>query len=238
MTQAISLVSIEQTFDGRLLTDASDDGLSACPICGKRMKEEQVFPHLDIHNDTCSKSPEPDFPIRPRSHYFPDGDESKLLKPMDRLPQINYSLLKDNALRKKLSELGIPNTGPRALIMRRHTEWINLVNANCDSRSPRTKRDLLRDLEIWDRAQGRQISSGTSSSSATLMHKDFDGAAWATSHDSEFKRLIAEARRKAQTKQSPNDGNPRTMVSEVPSDPHKASTHSLNSGNLDPNISS
>lgn len=27
-----------------------DDGLSACPICNARMKEEAVFPHLDIHN--------------------------------------------------------------------------------------------------------------------------------------------------------------------------------------------
>lgn len=32
-------------------TMAVDDGLSACPICNLRMKEEEVFPHLDIHND-------------------------------------------------------------------------------------------------------------------------------------------------------------------------------------------
>lgn len=29
----------------------TEDGLIACPICGKRMKEEQVFPHLDVHNE-------------------------------------------------------------------------------------------------------------------------------------------------------------------------------------------
>jgi len=28
-----------------------DDGLTACPICNKRMKEEEVFPHLDVHNE-------------------------------------------------------------------------------------------------------------------------------------------------------------------------------------------
>jgi len=28
-----------------------DDGLTACPICNKRMKEEQVFPHLDVHSE-------------------------------------------------------------------------------------------------------------------------------------------------------------------------------------------
>lgn len=28
-----------------------DDGLTACPICNQRMKEEEVFPHLDVHNE-------------------------------------------------------------------------------------------------------------------------------------------------------------------------------------------
>ena len=117
-------------------------------------------------------------------------------QPMDRLPQINYSLLKDNALRKKLSELGIPSNGTRALLMRRHTEWVNLVNANCDSNSPRSKRDLLRELDLWDKTQGRQLSAGNPTSTTTVMHKDFDGAAWAQNHNDNFKKLIAEARRK------------------------------------------
>ena len=28
-----------------------DDGLISCPICAKRMKEEDVFAHLDVHNE-------------------------------------------------------------------------------------------------------------------------------------------------------------------------------------------
>lgn len=119
-------------------------------------------------------------------------------KAMERLPQLNYSLLKDNALRKKISELGLPNNGPRALLIRRHTEWINLVNANCDSRRPRTKRELLHELDIWDKTQGRQVCniSNGGGGSSSVMDKDFDGAAWATSHDSDFQDLIARARRK------------------------------------------
>ena len=31
--------------------ETQDDGLSACPICNKRMKVEDVFRHLDVHND-------------------------------------------------------------------------------------------------------------------------------------------------------------------------------------------
>ena len=121
---------------------------------------------------------------------------------MERLPQLSYSLLKDNALRKKLSDLGIPNGGPRALLIRRHREWINLVNANCDSRRPRTKRELLHELDVWDKTQGRQIlnSSSGGESSSSVMNKDFDGAAWAASHDNEFQSLIARARGKAKAK--------------------------------------
>ncbi len=40
-----------------LLILDTEDGLSACPICSARMKEEAVFAHLDIHNgsDDISK---------------------------------------------------------------------------------------------------------------------------------------------------------------------------------------
>lgn len=121
---------------------------------------------------------------------------------MERLPQLNYSLLKELALRKKLSELGIPNIGPRALMIRRHTEWVNLVNANCDSLRPQTKKELLHELDAWDRTQGRQIvnDSGSAGSASSVMNKDFDGAAWATNHENDFQALIARARNKAKPK--------------------------------------
>lgn len=120
-----------------------------------------------------------------------------LNKAPERLPIINYSLLKDNVLRKKLKDLGIPNTGPRPLLQRRHTEWMNLWNANCDSKTPKSKRELLRELDIWERTQGGQAQlSGDVTD--TVMRKDFDAAAWSTSHDDDFKRLIANARKKSE----------------------------------------
>lgn len=116
---------------------------------------------------------------------------------MERLPQLSYGLLKDQALRKKLSDLGIPNGGPKALLIKRHTEWVNLVNANCDSSRPRTKRELLSELDTWERSQGRNIMNGLGGNeTSSVMRKDFDGAAWATSHGNDFQQLIAKARRK------------------------------------------
>lgn len=73
-----------------------------------------------------------------------------------------------------------------------------MVNANRDSSRPRTKREMLQELEIWDRTQGRQISRvpGESPSANSIMSKDFDGTAWALCHNNDFQQLISTARRK------------------------------------------
>ncbi|KAL8755784.1 MAG: hypothetical protein Q9184_004693 [Pyrenodesmia sp. 2 TL-2023] len=177
---------------------STEDGLAACPICGRKMKEEAVFLHLDTHN-------EPDAikainPTRLRLRRSPSieivGRSRAQRKALERLPQLNYSLMKDTALRKKLSDLGIPSTGPRALLMRRHAEWVNIVNANADSLKPKTKREMLRELDVWDRSTGRSIgTSGTDLSTAgSIMSRDFDGTAWSANHKSDFDDLISKAR--------------------------------------------
>lgn len=127
---------------------------------------------------------------------------------MERLPQLSYGLLKDQALRKKLSDLGIPSHGPKLLLIKRHTEWVNLVNANCDSSRPRSKRELLNELDTWERSQGRNIMNGLGGNeTSSVMRKDFDGAAWATSHGNDFQQLIARARQKPPAKKEDSKTN-------------------------------
>ncbi|KAL3444942.1 hypothetical protein BJX65DRAFT_164191 [Aspergillus insuetus] len=174
-----------------------DDGLVPCPICQRRMKNEAVFRHLDSCTGNQSGSTEPrpaafgSLSTVPRKS-FQDATQ----KPPERLPVINYSLLKETVLRKKLKDLGIPNWGPRALMQRRHTEWMNLWNANCDSKAPKPKSQLLRELEVWERTQGGSSSTPTDTTS-TVMRKDFDSAGWSASYDTDFKQLIANARKKS-----------------------------------------
>lgn len=171
-------------------------GLAACPICCREMREEAVFLHLDTHTEP-KEAREPQ-PLRRRRSPSLEvlGRANPIPRPPERLPQLNYSLMKDNALRKKLSDMGIPSTGPRALLIRRHAEWVNIVNANADSSKPKTKREMLRELEMWDRSTGRSIVNGGTESSMTgsVMNKDFDGAAWSTNYKSDFEDLIVKAR--------------------------------------------
>jgi E3 ubiquitin-protein ligase RAD18 len=109
--------------------------------------------------------------------------------------------MNEATLRKKMAAQGIANWGPKQSLIRRHTEWLNLWNANCDAIKPRTKRDLLQELELWEKSQGGNASQAQSlSKGATLMAKDFDGTAWATDHESDFQQLIARARQKPDTR--------------------------------------
>ncbi|KAH0547722.1 hypothetical protein FGG08_000212 [Glutinoglossum americanum] len=189
----------------------SDDGLVPCPICSKRMKEESVFLHLDRCGQD-QKRRESVTPSRPttRSSVLADVTPQTRLpqhvgRALEHLPKLNYSILKENALRKKLSELGLIAGGPRSLLEKRHTEWVHLWNANCDSARPKLKKELLQDLDAWERSQGGSKASfnGLSNSGNDVMKKDFDGAGWAKSHDVEFQRLIANARKKKSSNQPP-----------------------------------
>ncbi|KAJ5990371.1 hypothetical protein N7522_010578 [Penicillium canescens] len=173
-----------------------EDGMVACPICSQKMKEEAVFTHLNVHTEEEAQPPKP-APFG--SLMAPPQKDLTLGKPPDRIPAINYSILKDNSLRKKLRDLGIPEWGPKPLLQRRHTEWMNLWNANCDSKNPKSKRVLLSELDIWERTQGGHAATPSPFlSSSNVMRKDFNANEWSTNHDDDFKRLIANARKKSE----------------------------------------
>jgi len=113
--------------------------------------------------------------------------------PPTRLPGLNYAMLNQKALVKKLQELGIPTWGKKDLLIRRHTEWMHLWNSNCDALENRkSKRDLLKELDVWERTQGGSANEKESK----FMRKDFDGQAHASAHKSQFDDLIANARKK------------------------------------------
>ena len=173
------------------------DGLVMCPMgCGKRMKIDAVDGHIDRCEDE-KKNKQLGRP-KSRAHLgdFPPPSNAAVRnpKPADRLPELSYSLLNETKLAKKLKELGIPSTGSKQLMIKRHREWVNLWNANCDSSNPRSKRDLLRELDAWERTQGGRapLVNGLAS---TIMTKEFDAAGWSNSNRSDFDRLIADAKR-------------------------------------------
>jgi E3 ubiquitin-protein ligase RAD18 len=173
------------------------------------MKEWQVFTHLE----SC---PGPSPKKKPAERTAPLGLS---LQPrqhntnLERLPALNYSMLKDNALRKRMAELGISSQGSRSLLERRHKEYITIWNANCDAARPKSRYELLRQLDAWERSQGGRapIVGRAVQNAAVIKDKDFDGSAWATQHNDSFKDLIASARKTSQAaRQKAKDDDPDT----------------------------
>lgn len=173
-----------------------EDGLVPCPVCKKRMKEEAVFPHLD----QCDGADES--PLDQKEQAAKRKQSSSVAytvpspsKARKRLGALNYSLLTEAALRKKLAEIGIPSHGSKPLMQRRHMEWMSLWNASADSSNPMSKRELLRELDIWERTQGRQIANAQGPSG--VMAKEFDAEGWTRTNKDDFADLIKKAKQKA-----------------------------------------
>ncbi|KAL9036225.1 MAG: hypothetical protein Q9214_006228 [Letrouitia sp. 1 TL-2023] len=213
-TRKDSPVEVQHSDQNSQLEDDTSSqlgGLAACPICYQRMREEDVFNHLDTH-----KSEDQSSRFQPPGHDSPSLPLSAKVLPVskqpDRLPQINYSLMKDNALRKKLSELRIPNEGSRAALTQRHAEWVNIFNANADSARPRSRKEMLRELDTWERTQGRHTASGSadSTNSNFIMSKEFNSSAWASSHSKDFQDLISKAQRNKKASNSKESTNAQT----------------------------
>lgn len=193
------------------LTQQTDDGLVACPICSWRMKFEKVDRHLDTD---CPGEPRPQPVSKPKNLGFPNTRPAAdtTTKPQERLSPLNYSMMKETALRKRLSEMGISSWGSRQLLEKRHREWVMIWNANCDSARPKSKSELLRDLDTWERTQGGSAPPNSHSANlgAQIKDKEFDGLGWASKHSDSFKDLIANARQSRQkaggtTRESPHE---------------------------------
>ncbi|SMY27790.1 unnamed protein product [Zymoseptoria tritici ST99CH_1A5] len=194
-TEAIEIEDSEDGEEDYRPETPPDDGLVACPLeCGKRMKAEEVFVHLDKCEDEKKQRSKKASQPSVKAFGATRPPSSQDTRPQDRINELNYSMLKETALTKKLKDAGIPSWGARQGMISRHREWVNIWNANCDSTRPRTKRELLHDLDVWERTQGGKAPTAQGLSSS-IMRKDFDGDAYSKRHHDEFSRLIADAKR-------------------------------------------
>ncbi|KAK9456769.1 hypothetical protein V1511DRAFT_477320 [Dipodascopsis uninucleata] len=166
-------------------TDQTSD-LVACPVCQKKMTEEQVMTHID----SClsgqeliksKRSAQPTLYGVVTVQSPPSKSQTR-----QRIPKIQYSLLNDSRLRNKLTELGIPSHGSKMDMQRRHTEWVTMWNANVDSANPKSKSQLLRELNEWERSITRPLNQKVA---------DDDLGMWAKVHSNDFNELIAAARK-------------------------------------------
>jgi hypothetical protein len=57
--------------------------------------------------------------------------------PTQRLPLLNYEMVKDTMLRDKLGQYGLPTQGSKKTLVDRHQDFVHRFNAETDSANPR-----------------------------------------------------------------------------------------------------
>lgn len=106
---------------------------------------------------------------------------------------------------------------------------MNIWNANCDAKIPKTKDELRRDLDVWERSQGGLAPQQYAVGSNAVMAKDFDAAAWSSNHDGDFKWLIENARKKKDKKtENQNTEDAQSVVVEDNTDHRQDRSSSVN----------
>lgn len=102
-------------------------------------------------------------------------------------PSIAYNILKDRQLKELLKVDGILETGDRKTLIRRHTEWTRIWNANLDGSRPESTLNLQKQLNEWMSA--REITRPSS----TFVS---DSATYALENKSLFDKLIKDSKKK------------------------------------------
>ncbi|KAF9159524.1 E3 ubiquitin-protein ligase rad18, partial [Actinomortierella ambigua] len=88
-----------------------------------------------------------------------NGSVTKYPERRPLLPKLAYGVLNDKQLRKKLQELGLPSHGDKALMQKRHAEYLTRYNANCDALRPFSDAELKRQMVDWERAYGLDLQA-------------------------------------------------------------------------------
>ncbi|RUP48540.1 hypothetical protein BC936DRAFT_144427 [Jimgerdemannia flammicorona] len=103
---------------------------------------------VTVKSETMAKSTSSSLSIQAQSQLGPSRNQVNMgKKPV----KIVYNMYKELALRKLMRDLGLPEHGDRNLLQERHREYINIYNSNLDSLLPKDLREMLRELDAWER---------------------------------------------------------------------------------------
>ncbi|KIY66055.1 hypothetical protein CYLTODRAFT_491794 [Cylindrobasidium torrendii FP15055 ss-10] len=133
-----------------------------CPMCNKPASEAEINRHLD---SGCPAAVQPSNKKGSSSKdewsKLMSGRTKSLAKGKGRatdsddepspLPKVSYDTLKDRQIKELLSEQGLPTTGDRQLLIKRHQQWVIMYNSNLDKKVTvrTTQAKLKADLARW-----------------------------------------------------------------------------------------
>ncbi|OUM59667.1 hypothetical protein PIROE2DRAFT_14719 [Piromyces sp. E2] len=144
----------------------SDDEFVQCPLCLQSIQVKRLNRHIDLG---CPKENPPGESSNNPLSFFKSSSKSDndsawkdkifsnpIVKPktknkIKKLRSLAYNLLTESKLRKILKDLKIPSHGDKTLMQKRHAEYVNLFNANCDLEHPKSHQRLVEELKRWEK---------------------------------------------------------------------------------------
>ncbi|XP_075039837.1 E3 ubiquitin-protein ligase RAD18 isoform X2 [Mixophyes fleayi] len=149
-----------------------------CPVCGVGILEHFINQHLD----SCLTRDEKKESLR-----------SSMRKPM---AKVVYNLLPERELRKRLKDVGLSTQGSKQQMIRRHQEFVQLFNSQCDSLDPRPAEEIAAEIErnekIRSDLQAKQEPGMTFSKNQSEEQIDTILQQYRKQHNTEFQQLIEQ----------------------------------------------
>ncbi|KAJ3414185.1 E3 ubiquitin-protein ligase rad18 [Chytridiales sp. JEL 0842] len=195
-----------------------DTDIVECPICCKSVYNRDINPHI---NSECTEgilkeTPQqrPVFPPTPKTsaNSVPTTQRRKdNRKPKASVPYDSY---KPEQLRKLLREDGLRSTGDKALLKRRHREWVLIYNANLDTLEPKSDSYLRKEMDKWEALHGegrdgRPVAAAAHSAGHELTPESEQAAiAHKERYQSEFSEMIEQLRKRRKIKASSDETVP------------------------------
>lgn len=179
---------IEMAHSSALFTDVKPVIKVECPVCSVSVSQQFINKHLD----TCLTRGEKKDSLR--------SSFGKTRRPMGKTV---YNLLSQQELKRRLKECNLSMKGTRDQMIKRHQEFVQIFNAQCDSLSPKSAEDIAKEVEanekIKSQLQGKAkpvmvFSKNQSEGEIEEMHSNYR-----KQHSSDFSRLIAQVRGRLET---------------------------------------
>ncbi|XP_029134779.1 E3 ubiquitin-protein ligase RAD18 isoform X2 [Labrus bergylta] len=159
-----------------------------CPVCSVSVPQQFINKHLD----TCLSRGEKKESLR--------SSIGGTRRPMGKAV---YNLLSLQELKRRLRECHLSMQGSRDQMIKRHREFVQIYNAQCDSLNPKSAEDIAKEVEanekIKNQLQGKAkpvmvFSKKQSEEEIEEVHSNYR-----KQHSSDFSRLIAQVRGRLET---------------------------------------
>ncbi|XP_077948195.1 E3 ubiquitin-protein ligase RAD18 isoform X2 [Gasterosteus aculeatus] len=111
-----------------------------CPVCSVSVSQQFINKHLD----TCLTRGEKKESLR--------SSPGTARRPMTKLV---YNLLSTLELKRRLKDCHLSTQGSRDQLIKRHQEFVQIYNAQCDSLNPKSAEDIAKELEANEKIKNQ-----------------------------------------------------------------------------------